>query len=156
MITKVSKSIQRAKSLSHVSLLKLFTVLYLLHKRIPNSNKCIQLCTKSRIKTNKLANRKKNKKKYLYATGLEPTSFYVLKTLDYPLGYRGIVINFIQISNCTNNLKRTFYEDSRRLTKRSLNIHMSRVNFDKQYNLMFYLTIVNKILRHCHSWLARP
>ena len=21
---------------------------------------------------------------------------------------------------------------------------------------MFYLTIVNKILRHCHSWLARP
>ena len=51
------------------------------------------------------------------------------KTLDYPLGYRGIVINFIQISN---NLKRTFYEDSRRLSKRSLNIHMSRVNFDKQ------------------------
>ena len=23
------------------------------------------------------------------------------KTLDYPLGYRGIVINFIQTSNCT-------------------------------------------------------
>ena len=23
------------------------------------------------------------------------------KTLDYPLGYQGIVINFIQISNCT-------------------------------------------------------
>ena len=23
------------------------------------------------------------------------------KILDYPLGYRGIVINFIQISNCT-------------------------------------------------------
>ena len=23
------------------------------------------------------------------------------KSIDYPLGYRGIVINFIQISNCT-------------------------------------------------------
>ena len=23
------------------------------------------------------------------------------KTLDYPLGYRGIVIQFIEISNCT-------------------------------------------------------
>ena len=23
------------------------------------------------------------------------------------------------------------------------------------YKLIFYLTIVNKILRHCHSWLAR-
>ena len=30
---------------SHPLLLKLFTVLYLLHKRIPNSNICIQLCT---------------------------------------------------------------------------------------------------------------
>ena len=30
MITKVSKNIQRAKSYSHVGLLKLFTVLYLL------------------------------------------------------------------------------------------------------------------------------
>ena len=48
------------------------------------------------------------------------------KILDYPLGYRGILINIIQISNCT------FYEDSRRLSKRSLDIHMSRVNFDKQ------------------------
>ena len=70
MITNVSKifSVQR--------LLKIFTVLYLLHKRIQNSNKCIKLCTKSRIKTEKLANRKKNeKKKYLNATGLEPTSF---------------------------------------------------------------------------------
>ena len=28
---------------------------------------------------------------------------------------------------------RPFYEDSRRLSKSSLNIHMSRVNFDKQY-----------------------
>ena len=57
MITKVSKNIQRAKSKSHVGLLKLFTVLrvYLLHKRMPNSNKCIQLCTKSIIKTKKLA-----------------------------------------------------------------------------------------------------
>ena len=32
-----------------------------------------------------------------------------------------------------NNLKHTFYEDSRKLSERSLNIHMSRVNFDKQY-----------------------
>ena len=36
MITKVSKTIQRAKSYSHVGLLKLFTVLYLLHKHMPN------------------------------------------------------------------------------------------------------------------------
>ena len=75
MITKVSKNIQRAKSKSHVDLLKLFTVLrvYLLHERMPNSNKCIQLSTKSIIKTTKLANRKKNEKKN--ATRLEPTSF---------------------------------------------------------------------------------
>ena len=72
MITKVSKNIQRAKSKSHVGLLKLFMVLYLLHKHMPNSNKCrpIQLCTESRIK-----NREKNEQKYLYATGFEPTSF---------------------------------------------------------------------------------
>ena len=76
MITKVSKNIQRAKSYSHVGLLKLFTLLYLLHKHMPNGNKCIQLCTKSRIKTKKLANRKeKKRKKNLNATGLEPTSF---------------------------------------------------------------------------------
>ena len=74
MITEVSKNIQRAKSYLHVGLLKLFTVLYLLHKHMPNLNKCIQLCAKSRIKTKKLANRKKNEKKYLNATGLEPTS----------------------------------------------------------------------------------
>ena len=75
MITKASKNIQRAKSLSHVGLLKLFTVLHLLHKSMPNSNKCIQLCTKSRIKTKKLANREKNEKKDLNSTELEPTSF---------------------------------------------------------------------------------
>ena len=75
MITKVSKNIQCAKSSSQEGLLKLFTVLYLLHKRMPNSNKCIQVCTKSKIKTKKLANRKKNGIKYLNATGLEPTSF---------------------------------------------------------------------------------
>ena len=23
------------------------------------------------------------------------------------------------------------------------------------YTLVFYLAIVNKVLRHCHSWLAR-
>ena len=75
MITKVSKNIQRAKSCSHVGVLKLFTVLYLSLKHMPNSNKCIQLCIKSRLKTKKLANQKKMKKKYLNATGLEPTSF---------------------------------------------------------------------------------
>ena len=55
MITKVSNNIQRAKSKSHVGLLNLFKVLrvYLLHKRMPNSNKCIQLCTKSIIKLSK-------------------------------------------------------------------------------------------------------
>ena len=56
-------------------LLKLFTVLYLLHKRMPNSNKCIQLGTKSRIKAKKLANRKEKLKKNLNATGIKPTSF---------------------------------------------------------------------------------
>ena len=40
------------------------------------------------------------------------------KAEEYPLGYRGIMNNFIQI-----NLKRTFYEDLRSLSKRSLNIH---------------------------------
>ena len=30
-----------------------------------------------------------------------PHIIRVLKTLDYPLGYRGIVIKFIRISNCT-------------------------------------------------------
>ena len=54
------------------------------------------------------------------------------KTLDYPLSHRGIVINFIQICNCTTIFSALFYEDSRRLSKRSLNIHMSQVNFDKQ------------------------
>ena len=55
------------------------------------------------------------------------------KTQGYPLGDRGIVIKFIQISNNTTITSALFYEDSRRLSKRSLNIHMSRVNFDKQY-----------------------
>ena len=75
MITKISNNIQLVKSKSHVGLLKLFMALYLLHKRMPNSNKCVQLCTKSRIKAKKLANRKKNDKKNLNATGLEPASF---------------------------------------------------------------------------------
>ena len=43
------------------------------------------------------------------------------------------MINFIQISNNTAISIALFYEDSRRLSKRSLNIHMYRVNFDKQY-----------------------
>ena len=30
-----------------------------------------------------------------------------------------------------------------------------RVSSSGVYKFMFNLTIVNKILRHCHSWLAR-
>ena len=30
-----------------------------------------------------------------------------------------------------------------------------RVSSSGVYRLMSYLTIENKILRHCHSWLAR-
>ena len=78
----------------------------------------------------KLANRKKKEKKYLNALDSNP-HLLSAKTLNYPLGYRGIVIHFFQISNCT-----TIYEDSRRLSKRSLNIYMSRVNFDKQYCIL--------------------
>ena len=66
MITKVSKifSVQRVNHMS-TGLLELFMVLYLLHKRMPNSNKCIQLGTKSGIKAKKLANRRKKIKKKL-------------------------------------------------------------------------------------------
>ena len=54
-----------------------------------------------KIKDKETSKSKKNgKKKYLNATGLEPTSLSA-KTLYYPLGYRGIVINFIQINNST-------------------------------------------------------
>ena len=42
----------------NVGLLKLFTVLDLLHKRMPDSHERIQLCTTSRIKTKKLVNKK--------------------------------------------------------------------------------------------------
>ena len=79
MIAKVSKNIQRAKSYSHVGLLKLFTVLYVLHKHMPNANKCIQLYTKSRINTKKLANRKKKKKKKLKCDWTRTHIFWVLK-----------------------------------------------------------------------------
>ena len=73
----------------------------------------------------------------LNATGLEPTSFDVLKILGYPLGYRGIVINFIQISNCTTILSAHFTK-----IHGSLNIHVSRVNFDKQYKLLLFVFIL--------------
>ena len=76
------------------------------------SNKCIQLYTKSDIKTNKPAI--KNEKKNTMLLNSNPHRLSA-KTLDYPLDYRGIVINFIQISNLYNNLKHNFYEDSRRL-----------------------------------------
>ena len=84
----------------YVSLFKLCTVLYLLHKHMPNSNTCIKLCTKSRIKTKKLANQKTKRKKNQMLLDSNP-HLLSAKTLDYPLGYRGIEINFIQISNCT-------------------------------------------------------
>ena len=71
---------------------------------MPNSNKCIQLCTKSRIKTEKIANREKNTWLLLDSN----PDLLSAKTLDYPLGYRGIVINFIQISNCTTILRALF------------------------------------------------
>ena len=76
MKTKISNNIQLAKSKSHVGLLKLFTVLYLLHKRLPNSNKCNSVVHKIKNKDKGTSKSKKmNKKKYLNATGLEPTSF---------------------------------------------------------------------------------
>ena len=81
--------------------------------------------------TSKSKKKKKTIKK-ITATGLEPI-FLSAKILDFPLGCRGIVIKFIQISNCTR-----FYEDSRRQSERSLNIHVSPVNFDKQYTGQFY------------------
>ena len=58
--------------------------------------------TKSRMKTNKQTSKsKKNmKKKYLNATGLEPTSLSA-KNTRLSTRLSGIVINYIQISNCT-------------------------------------------------------
>ena len=69
------------------------------------------------------------------------------KTQDYPLSYWGIMIKFIQISYNTT-ISSALYEDSRRLSKRSLNIHMSRVNFGKQYHLL-----KEKKYTHIHSLL---
>ena len=44
---------------------------------------------------------------------------------------------YMHKSNCATShyitLMHTFYDDSRRLEDRSLNIHMSQVNVDKQY-----------------------
>ena len=31
----------------------------------------------------------------------------------------------------------------------------TRVSSSEAYTLVFYLAIVNTVLRHCHSWLAR-
>ena len=65
---------------------------------MPNSNTCIQLRTKSRIKIKKLANRKTKRKKNTQMLLDSNPHLLSAKTLDYPLAYRGIVINFIQIS----------------------------------------------------------
>ena len=59
MIIKVSKNIQRAKSYSYVGILKLFTVLYLLHKHVPISNKCMH---KIKNKDTETSKPKKNEK----------------------------------------------------------------------------------------------
>ena len=107
MITNVSKNIQRAKSYSHEGLLKLFTVLYLLNQHMPNLNKCIQLCTKSRMKT------KKNRKNTYMLLDSNPHLFSA-KLQDCPLDYRGILIKFIQISNnrtISSELFTKFQED---------------------------------------------
>ena len=55
------------------------------------------------------------------------------KTLDYPLGYRGFFLFISFRLVIVQQAKAHFYEDLRRVSKRSLNIHMSRVNFDQQY-----------------------
>ena len=62
MITKVSKNIQRAELFT----CRLIEIIQgsVFVKNLPNSNKCIQVCTELRIKTKKLANKKKMKKKY--------------------------------------------------------------------------------------------
>ena len=54
MITKVSKNIQRAKSKSHVGLLKLITVLYLLddNKSLKKYSACKELITRRLIEIN--------------------------------------------------------------------------------------------------------
>ena len=56
---------------------------------------------KSRIKTKKLANRKTKRKKKIQMLLDSNPHLLRAKTLDYPPGYRGIVMNFIQISNST-------------------------------------------------------
>ena len=101
---------------------------------MPNSNKCIQLCTISRIKTKKLANRKINRKKTYMLMDANP-HLLSAKTHEYPLGYRGIMNNFIQISN-NKTFSSAHLRRFTKTSKRSLNIHMSRVNFDKQYNCL--------------------
>ena len=75
--------------------------------------------------------KKMKKKKKLKLLDSNPHLLSAI-TLDYPLGYLGIVNNFIQIQVIVQQSKTHFYEDSRRLSERSLNIHMFRVNFDKQ------------------------
>ena len=55
-------------------------------------------------------------------------------------------MNFIQISNNRTISSTLFTEIHERLSKRSLNIHMSRVNFDKQYRIdIFILSSVSQI-----------
>ena len=54
-----------------------------------------------------------------------------------------------------NNLKRNFYEDSRRLSEWSLKIHMSRVNFDQQYLGTWYGICIAMVLSHVYNTLVQ-
>ena len=68
---------------------------------MPNSNKLYPVMHKIKNidkKTSK--SKKKNEKK---TEMLLDSNLHLLsaKIFDYPLGYRGLLINFIQISNCT-------------------------------------------------------
>ena len=81
---------------------------------------------------NKLTNQKEMKKKKTEMLLISSAHLLSAKDSHYPLGCRGIVIFFYHSDMFLyHNLKHTFYEDSRRLDERSLNIHMPRVNVDK-------------------------
>ena len=81
--------------------------------------------------TNKLNKRRKNEM-------LRDSNPHLLSAKDSLLSIR-LSRNcdfFFQKLLC-HNLKQTFYEDCRRMEERSMNMHMSQVNVDKQY-LRFY------------------
>ena len=83
--------------------------------------------TKSRIKTNNLANLKeRRKKKEMLLDSV------VQKTASYPLGYQGIVIvSFIKV--IVPQSKAHILQRFPKIGRRSLNFHMSKVNVDSIY-----------------------